>query len=184
MIRMVTWKTGGHQAPLRDSSICQSASSISMVTSPGTWPMDFMYVWVDNLSSSSFHIFQVFIEFSAAFSQILSQTLLFVSFICFPVTFASLSISIFPPVLQAHLFSASGVFNILCWHIYPSPSLCLPPLPHCFEQCFFYLLEKWFLVSQRVISVICWNTEEKLPFPYVLYPCQSLCSLSLCPPSS
>lgn len=126
MIKMVTWRTGGHQAPLRGSSICQSASSISMATSLGTWPMDFMYARVDNHSPSSFLIFQVYIEFTATFSQILSQTLFFVSFICFPVTFANLSVSIYPPVLQAHLFSASGVFNILCWHINPSPSLCLP----------------------------------------------------------
>lgn len=120
MIRMVTWRTGGHQTPLKGSWSCQSALSISTATSPGTRPVDFMYVVLADLiflvPLSSFS--KLFTESTAVFFQILTQTLHFFSLY---LLFCYLCQHI---IMQAHLFSASGVF-ILCRHITPFSYLCL-----------------------------------------------------------
>ena len=55
-----------------------------------------------------------------------SQTMVVLSFVCLPVLFVSLPISIFPPLFAGSSLLCPGVFNILCWLLNPSPSLCLP----------------------------------------------------------
>lgn len=64
MTRMATWRNGGHPTPPRGFWSCQSASSISTATFPGTWPMDFTYACLSiyhiysssTFGSLSFHI--------------------------------------------------------------------------------------------------------------------------------
>lgn len=150
MIRMVTWRTGGHQTQHRGSSNCRSASLISTETSLGISLVDYMYVHLNYIHPSSFS-YQIS---SHIFPQYYHE-LYFISFICFPVTFASLSVghfSVFPHILLPHTFSAPGALNILCWHINgsSSPSLCLTFSVLFFWTMLLLSLVKWFSISQKL----------------------------------
>lgn len=179
MIRMATWRTGGHQTPHRGSWSCRSASSISIATSPGTWPVDFMYVvLVDLIFLIPFSLFsEAHVIYSSVF-QIWNQTLHIFFFVCFAFNFASSSIYMFPLVSLAHISSPSGVFSILCRHINSSPCLCLHLLSVCsvtLNNASFILLEDVFCTSEISVKY----RREMTISHAILSPCQSFFLLLL-----
>lgn len=110
-----------------------------------------LHVRSSELYPSFFFLLSNFLPY---FPPILSWTLLYL-IICFPVTFASLSVghfSVFPHILLPHTFSAPGALNILCWHINgsSSPSLCLTFCVLFFWTMLLLSLVKWFPISQKL----------------------------------
>lgn len=149
MIKMVIWRTGGHQTPLIGFWTCRSASSISMATSPGTWPMDFMYVLVDNLSllllSLSFYIIYFFSNIVPNFANLFAFLLILPAY---PFSYFSQFCRLISSLLQLPLIFSVDISI-------PLPLFVSLPLSYCFELCFFYPLGQCFLVHVSQKSDIC-----------------------------
>lgn len=182
MIRMVTWRTGGHQTPLRGSWSCQNALSINIATSPGTLPVDLMYVVLVDL---------VILVCLSSFTRLQNLKQWFLKYYPKPCFLSLYSLFCYHcQLIHFHLSTCRLISSLLqvslifCVDI----SITLPifvstHLLCCLKQCFFYLQGRQFewIKEWRVKSEL---QKKNYHLCICLFPHQTLCCLSLCPHSS